>query len=298
MWRNLFAVVAAAGVMTAGGAISGRVRPVVAQTGGLPPAQQGKLEEAASASLLGQFRSSMADFLWLKADKYLHNGVDLRGLTAREGKSHDVARANSAAGEHDCGHHDETTVIPEGERDWRGVFGDLEREIKPYQDMRNHRHRDPEEALPLFRLMTWSNPRFVPGYVIGASLIARERSKVPEAVSFLKEGAKNNPHSIEIQNALGMMLTARQRWWDEAVPYLKRAIQIGAARDPRTLTEDESEAYRDAFRWLVLNRREAGRPAEARAAALAGLHAFPGDVVCRNHLRGKRQAPPLTSHAH
>ena len=286
MATRALAAAFAAGVMMTGGTIAHRAEPLVTGTGGLSPAQQEKLEQSASASLFGQFRSSMADFLWLKVDKYVHNGVDLRGLTEREKTGQQVARASSAAGE-DCSHHDETTVVHEKARDWRGLFGDLERETRPYNDMHGHRHRDPKETLPLFRLMTWSNPHFVPGYVVGASMIARDRSRVPEAIRFLKEGAQSNPSSIEIQNALGMLLTVRQRRWDEAAPYLERAIALGAARDPQTLSEDENEAYQHAYRWLVLNRREARRPHEARRAAEAGLRVFPDDVVCRDYLRGK-----------
>jgi len=59
------------------------VEPTVAELRGMIRAQQDRLEQVASASLLGLFRSSMAprwlldgssmaDFLWMKVDKYLH----------------------------------------------------------------------------------------------------------------------------------------------------------------------------------------------------------------------------------
>lgn len=288
LWKTFGAIVAAGGVLGLGGTIAGRVKPAVAEPGTLSLAQRNRVEAAAGATLLGQFRTSMADFLWLKVDKYLHNGVDLRGMTAHERGHAHPGHAAHAPGEHDCGHHEDTTVVPAKMRDWRGVFGDLDRAVKPYEDMQNHKHHDPKEALPLFRLMTWSNPRFVPGYVVGASMIARDVSKVPEAIAFLQQGETNNPHSIEIQSALGMLVTVHQHRWDQATPYLKRAIALGTSRDPQTLTEDETEAYQNAFRWLVLNRREAGRPVEARQAARAGLQVFPNDTVCRRYLQGYR----------
>src|SRR5688500_7510109 len=44
-------------------------------------------ETNASASLLGQFRSSASAWLWLRTDLYLHNGVEMRPMTEWEKKS-------------------------------------------------------------------------------------------------------------------------------------------------------------------------------------------------------------------
>jgi len=65
-------------------ALADWVRPKLGTPAAMTRTQQEKLEEVASASLFGQFRSNMSDFLWLKVDKYLHSGVDLRGLTKKE----------------------------------------------------------------------------------------------------------------------------------------------------------------------------------------------------------------------
>jgi hypothetical protein len=279
---------AIAGTLAITGSIAVRVDPIVSQApAGMSVAQQERVDKAASASLFGQFRSSMADFLWLKVDKYLHSGVDLRGVTPLEREANNADRVTSARGEggNRAHHGDETTVVPSAERDWRGIYGDLERQVQPYKNMDHHTHRDPKEALPLFRLMTWSNPHFVPGYVTGASLIARDPTRYREAIDFLLEGERNNPESIEIEDALGMMYTAKTRQFREGLPFLTRAIALGASRDRQTFTEDESDAYEGAYRWLVLNRREAKDPTAARRAAIEGLKVFPDDVVCRNYLK-------------
>ena len=52
------------------------------------------------------------------------------------------------------------TAIPSPDRDFRGWMGDLERETGTYRDMHNHTHNEPEQAIPLFRLMTWIDPNF------------------------------------------------------------------------------------------------------------------------------------------
>lgn len=283
--QGLLATLGIAAVLGLGGRIAAIARPVVLDAPvGMTMKQQERLEEVASSSLFGQFRSSMADFLWMKVDKYLHSGVDLRGVTESEKRKANADRV-STSDEGFKHSEEETTVVPSRARDWRGVFGDIEREVRPYQDMENHKHKNPKEALPLFRLMTWSNPHFIPGYTNGAAMIAREQAKLPDAIAFLQEGERNNPRSIEIKVALGEMLTAKQQRYEEAFTYLKKALELGLARDRATMTEDEKEAFQNALRWTVLNRRDAGDHQTARRAANAGLRLFPGDVVCTNYLK-------------
>ncbi|MES2463048.1 MAG: hypothetical protein V4671_20880 [Armatimonadota bacterium] len=265
-----------------------RIEPQVVVSTGLSASAQEKIEKSASASLFGQFRSSMADFLWLKVDKYTHGGVDLRGLTEQEQQDSRRDQVASGDGGKENGNRehrgDETTVVPSATRDWRGIYGNLERAVQPYQDMEHHKHSDSKEALPLFRLMTWSNPHFISGYTVGAAMIARDSAKIGEAIAFLKEGLTNNPQSIEIPSDLGALLTTKKRDFAQAVPYLHQAIRNGAQRDISTMTDDEREAYQSAYRWMVLNRREAGDSAAARAAAETGILVFPDDVVCRHYL--------------
>ena len=282
------------------GRIGHLAEPSVVSAAGLSLSQQERLDKAASASLFGQFRSSVADFLWLKVDKYTHNGVEIRGLTQAEktgavkagsvkadavksagGKDAEGMRAHSGS---------ETTVIPSANRDWRGPLGALEREVQPYQDMSHHKHRDPKETLPLFRLMTLSNPHFIPGYTTGAAMIARDKTRYIEAIDFLIEGERQNPDSIEIQTALGLLMTAKTRTYARALPHLQKAIALGAARDKKLFAEDEEEAYQNAFRWLILNRREARDPVAARRAAEACLRVYPDDVVSHHYLSGDTSA--------
>lgn len=258
---------------------------------GLSPKMQERMDKSATASLFGQFRSSMADFLWLKVDKYMHNGVELRGLTAQETKKADTELAKTDEKDVAGGfaqHAEETTVVPSAKNDWRGILGDVERAVQPYQDMSNHKHRDPKEALPLYRLMTASNPNFIPGYVYGAAMISRDKTKYAEALAFLKEGETNNPNSIEIKTEIGMMYVSKLREFEKAPPSLVQAIEIASRRDSASFTEDEKEAWQNAFRWLVLAYRYQGERQKAHEAATAGLKLFPEDVTCRKQLEIER----------
>ncbi|MBC8137991.1 MAG: tetratricopeptide repeat protein [Fibrella sp.] len=270
---------------------------VQVSSAGLNNTQQTRLDGSAMASLFGQFRTSMADFLWLKADRYLHNGVDMRGMTKWEQESSRKMNRVTNAGGKDGNreHHEETTAVPSAKSDWRGWLGDMDRQIKPFKEMGSHDHRDPKEALPLFRLMTISNPHFIPGYTVGAAMIARDKAKYPEAVAYLKEGVTNNPASIEVHAALGEMLIAKLRRHNEALPHLEKAIELAEVRDVSALSEDEKEAWQFAYRWAVLSRRESGDFQAAHDFAVAGLRRFPDDIVCKNHLKrtDKKDTSPI-----
>jgi len=274
-----------------GGGLASRTLPVI-ESGptGMTGQLQEKVDKSAAASLFGQFRSSIADFLWLQVDKYMHNGIELRGLTPRE-KQRNVTLVRTNASEIALGakqHAQETTDVPAAKDDWRGVLGDVEREVQPYKDMSDHTHRDPKEALPLFRLMTRSNPHFIPGYVTGATMIARDRSKYDEAMAFLREGEVNNPESIEIKAEIGRVYDTKLRQYEKAPPTLIEAISLASKRDPHTLTDDENEAWQNAYRWLVLSYRYQDKRPEAHAAAVEGLKHFPRDPTCAKQLEIER----------
>ena len=273
--------------------LADRARPDLTIPAGMGKTQQEKLEQVAGASLFGQFRSNMADFLWMKVDKYLHSGVDLRGLTKEERAQSVATVQNGKGGEKDGNraHVEETTIVLSKQSDWRGFLGNVERDVKPYMDMTQHNHRDPKEALPLFRLMTWSNPHFVQGYATGAVMIAREKKAYDEALAFIAEGEKNNPESVEIQSTFAFLLL-RGRFdgkadFDEAARHAESAIQLAHSHDRAAMSVDEQEAWQDAVRWRVLSLRDGGKLAEAREAAREGLRDFPEDVTCRKFLGGK-----------
>lgn len=283
--EGVIALVALVGVLSAGNALARHLQPaVVVASAGLSRAQQEQMEHNAATSLFGQFRSSMADFLWLKADRYIHKGVEIRAMTAQELAMNSAGQATSADKNDHREHRNETSVVPGKAYDWRGRLGDLEREIQPYEDMEHHHHEDPSESLPLFKLMTISNPNFIPGYVVGASMMARDPTKLQEALAFLAEGERNNPESIEIQECLAYLNATHTRDFTTAALHAERGLGIASNRDFNTLSEDEKEAYESALRWAVLSNREAGKIDHAKKIARWGLTVFPNDITCRRML--------------
>ena len=238
-------------------------------------------DTSASASLLGQFRTSTSSWLWLRTDLYLHNGVELRPLTASE----------KQAGEHGVGTSEQdlskelnednvVTSVPSPDRDFRGWLGDLERSTAPYKDMKNHSHNDPEQSIPLFRLMTWIDPNFVEGWTTGSTVIARDRSQkgTDKALEFLNEGLKANPESVSILDEIAFIYITRDKDLGNAVTYLERARQSGL-KHIHGMQDDDREDFMEVYRWLGLCYRDLGERGKMNDVLAEGHQMFPDDPV-------------------
>lgn len=236
-------------------------------------------ETHASASLLGQFRTSITSWLWLRTDLYLHNGVEMRPLTEQEAEAghQGVTSAESL-------HKEGLTVIPSADHDFRGVFGDIERATKAYKDMQGHSHNSPKLAMPLYRLMTWIEPSFEEGWRTGGAVLAMgsDGRQHDQAIKFLQEGLRANPKSIMILNQLGFTWAVRKRDYAKAIRAFERALDI--AREVKRPDEIDQEALRDVYRWLTLMYRETHQPDKQAIVAAEGLRVFPDDVVLRKPL--------------
>jgi len=245
----------------------------------------------ASASLLGQFRTSTSSWLWLRTDLYLHNGVELRPLTAseRQNGQKGVGSADKELGAA-INDDDVVTSIPSADRDFRGWLGNLERATAPYQDMHEHTHNNPQQALPLFRLMTWIDPNFVEGWTVGSTVIAMDRTDngTDKSLAFLKEGLADNPQSISILNAISFLYITRKRDLDSAVEYLEKARAAGLA-NAKSLPEDELEEFAQTYRWLALSYRDLNNPLKMDEVLKEGHQLFPDDAII-NMLNDR---PPL-----
>lgn len=227
----------------------------------------------AAASLVGQFRTNASAWLWMRTDLYLHNGVEMRPLTAAEkraGKSADHA----AEGE-DLHEGEITTVVPSEEHDFRGIFGDIERITTAYQPMGGHNHNEPRNAMPLFRLMTWLDPQFLRGWTVGASVLGRDDTDA--AISYLKEGIEKNPKSLALHGEIGRLFAAKKKDLKKALEYLDKAIAFG--EQTTNADEEGRENFLEALRWTALCHRELGNHELRRAVGQYGLTQFPGDPV-------------------
>lgn len=262
---------------------------------GLPPGLEAH-ETHAGASLLGQARTTFSGWLWLRTDLYLHNGVEMRPLT--ESEKVIGGRGSSSTDNEDKALHDDsaiTTVVPPPEHDFRGIFGDIERSTTAYKNMTHHTHNDPVSVLPLFRLMTWIDPAFIPGWTTGASVLARDRSDegLTRALDYLGEGLKSNPNNISLNGEIGYLLVARKHQFGAGARYLERAREA-AIKNSKNLTEEDLEALPEVYRWLALAYREDHLPEKMVAVLREGSHAFPDDLVLKRLLEHP-QAPGADS---
>lgn len=269
------------GLLAGVGLVGSQVDPVREETN--PPVRLTSLDahdESASASLLGQFRTSITAWLWVHTDLYLHNGVQMRPITQAERRA-GVEIAHSAKDGHEELHKDiAVTVIPAPERDFRGIFGDVERATGAYKDMRDHAHNDPKQSLPLYRLMTWLDPQFVDGWTNGAMVIARDRTPAAskKALDFLLEGLKENPTSADLLATIGYTYLSRLKDLSTAVVYLRRAIDAGAPR-LKSMSDAERDGLENAFRWLALCYRDLGNHRAMVDVCAYGSSLFPDDKI-------------------
>ena len=266
-------ILAAAGLSFKAADLQSKVHPVQA-TEGLEAH-----EEAAGASILGQFRASSASWLYLHTDLYLHNGVQMRPLTKSEQDS-GVQAEHSAESEKELDHEGQlVTAIPSADRDFIGIVGEMERKRNSYRDMKNHTHNSPIDTLPLYRLMTWSDPHFLEGWTQGATILAWKNTDegVREALAFIDEGLQENPKRPELVVEKAQILIEHGRRLDEAMPMLVEAITTHRKQLDQA-TSSEKEALTQCYRWLALCFKDKGDLARAKAVANEGHRLFKDDV--------------------
>ena len=279
---------AALGVLACLGAAGDRVQ--LLKTAVNPPVDVAGVEANdthASASMLGQFRTSAATWLYLHADLYLHNGVEMRPLLKSERSN---GKSGSTAGDDDLGKGEgsgETTVIPSADHDFRGWIGDLERACGAYKDMKNHHHNPPETTIPLFRLMTVIDPTFVPGWTLGAMIIARDVKTGPDrAIQYLVRGVQENPREFRLRYQVGYYLAAYDHDLTQALPWLDAGRRLTLGRVD--LSDDEADSLTNAYRWEALCFRDLKHAPEEREIVDEGLKRFPKDPLL---LRLSRKLP-------
>ena len=178
---------------------------------------------SAIAGMLGEFRTALADVLYVKTELYFDGGVAYQphlsgerlaeqGTVAtgsHEGHSHHHGMTEGAG--HEEGEDAGTpTMIPTAQGDFRGFIGDLQRQVKPWRDPSlGHQHSDGRELLPWYRVATVVDPHHVVGYAIGGFWL-RFRN-LPAAFGFVEEGARNNPSSSTLVYTLAQLHLEKAR---------------------------------------------------------------------------------------
>lgn len=246
--------------------------------------------ESSVATILGEIRTNASDLMFIKTERYLHQGVayvphldaDAMASTgeikAAEGEHHDHGEAEVPA-----------TIVKPAEEDFRGFIGDLERKVKPWHSRaEGDHHISGKEMLPWYRVMTLTDPHYIRGYLIGAWWLRQtdgSRERLVEAKNFISEGIEKNPDAFQLHLTVGYLL--RKLGEDRAaLKAFRTAADLASVQRPKEgpkpdglwndYTEEDACA---AVRMAVLTEKEFGDPAEALRMAELYNSRFGGDSI-------------------
>ncbi|GMW02042.1 MAG: hypothetical protein AMXMBFR84_31780 [Candidatus Hydrogenedentota bacterium] len=252
-------------------------------------------KESIALSLMGQLQLSIGDIMWLKSMEYLHMGMVQRMPTqAEEQRGH--MRKDSEAAPTGLAHTEGLQMVTDKERDWRGLFGEIERSVKPYDTV--HKHDDPVELIPWYELAVKMNPGLERLYTLGAFYLADFANEPAEAREMLEAGVKANPSSFEIHGALGRLyfeyadrldslvhadegdvlpIKTDEEAYALAIDLLTKAVELGKAHrlqmaERREVFDDtQNQVFGESYLYLSKAYAVLGRYDEGVAAASEGF---------------------------
>ncbi|MBX3179394.1 MAG: hypothetical protein KF886_18715 [Candidatus Hydrogenedentes bacterium] len=202
--KLLTGAIAAAALLGLMGMVPNAVRDaVVVREATYQPSEIDAARESIALSLMGQLQMSIADLMWLKSMEYLHRGSLQRMPTRGEEELGFMKRdsSNTAVG---LGHTEGVNLVLDRERDWRGLIGEIERNIACYSE--EHIHDDPVELIPWYQMAVKLNPKLERLYTMGAFFLSDFAREPAEAREMLVAGLQANPNSFEVKAALGRLL--------------------------------------------------------------------------------------------
>jgi len=273
---------------------------------------------SAIASMIGEFRTSMSDIMFIKTERYLHGGVGYAphmaesvlsaGDLAVEVEEHQGELGIPDDDEEDD-HAGTATLIPARDQDFRGFIGKLHREVKPWRDpSKPHIHTDGRELLPWFRAMTLSDPGYVRGYVAGSFWLQSHSQE--QALAFVEEGLQHNPDAFELYVSRGFLLLRQIRRQTGIIPEnpddairplmevtlasFHRGAELALRQRPADVDEEgrgsggwglyQEDDARAAANMAVTLTRMLGYEDEARALARRYLAVYPDFVPLQRAL--------------
>lgn len=213
--------------------------------------------QTAFAVILGEFRTDLSDLIFIKTERYLHNGVayephldmtemEKGNIQAEKAPGQQAAPAQEEESGHDHSSHaghdhsshgaeDLKTVIKSEDDDFRGFVGRLEREVKPWLPPGSpDEHTSGTELLPWYRLATLGNPHNERAYMVAAWWLKSLQTddQAEEAIRFIDEGIANNPRSFQLHLMRGYVLRQLEREDEALKSFLAAAELVAKVRPP------------------------------------------------------------------
>jgi hypothetical protein len=267
---------------------------------GRTDAALGERNSSAFAHILDEFRSTMADTMFVKTNRYLHGGVAYAPRLKMDSADDSQAYAGCTPGT--------PTLVRPATSDFRGFLGDLERQVKPFRAAgETHIHMTADELTPWFRMMTLVNPNYIRGYRIGAKTLAEDK-KWSQALDFLNEGIANNQGNPELfllyQSLASFHMRGRyhrgypwgETWVQKGLDAATKAYELGLKQRPPlgevdktagnlAWTSDLEEDFRYSAHMIPLLLREQGKPSEALVKAQEIQAVIPSFMPLKNTIR-------------
>jgi tetratricopeptide (TPR) repeat protein len=209
-------------------------------------ANHGEPTDSVLGSLLGDGRKMVADYCYVEADVYFHSGYypsvfdQARG---QEEKDSDVSHPEEGKG----GGEEKGGFMGEP-LDW---IDRLSREFKPSR----HTHlggQSVRELLPWLKLSAELDPHRVQTYVVTSYWLRSRLGKSDEALDFIRDGLKQNPHSPDLLFALGQIFLEDRKDYPRARNVLLAAKYWWHKRDDSKPVKSENNE--DAKDLLLLER--------------------------------------------
>jgi hypothetical protein len=286
-------------------------------------------ERDESSGIVRVFRGlqfSLADICYAKSIHYQHRGIlyqfadeNILGEEISEEQSHlaegtetttaSAAGASKAGGAHVHqadelkptsgtaeAHehvHKNITIIPTQERDFRGLIGDVERAVKPF-DLTHVKHTEPMEALPWLRLATWINPEHENAWVATAFWLKgtgrQNRPATSQAIALLERAvALNPPRKGQPYDKHGLVYMLAHLYLVEgsnprkALEILEPFLKHGE-EDFSQLNEVQRDWLSYSFRDAVQACRKLGQHEKAVEICRRGIVLFPDDGPLQDSL--------------
>ena len=280
-------------------------------------------QSSGAVQVLRSLQLSLADICYAKSTHYQHRGIlyqredeNILGEDIKEQRSQAEAVEGStstaaavapkpAAGpraeSHEEGEkgHKHLTLIPAADDDFRGVVGDVEREVKPF-DITHVEHEQPSEALPWLRLATWINPTHENAWIATAFWLQGTERKNPnavnQAIALLEQArALNPPRKGQPYDKQGLNYMLAHLYLvgagnpAKALEILKPVIERGES-DFAQLDAVQRDWLSFSFRDAVQAYRKLGLRENLIDLCNRGIKLFPDDRPLRSALRREQRS--------
>lgn len=122
--------------------------------------------------------------------------------------------------------------------------------------------RQDAATLPLHRLVTALNPKFVKAYDFGAYQLAVNLKKTREAIKFLREGLHYNPDSYDLHFTMGNIYYTRKdystaiKWHKKALKLAKERVDIANCLRRLYWENRKIGNYEEAKKYITILRQE------------------------------------------